>query len=380
MCCGVLSFANQSTLFRGIDCEVSERFGVRMCSGDTVGPGGIFRAMREFPVILECARDVESLCPNAWVINYINPTTVHGIGLKRFAPKLNSFALCDSLHMPHKIRRYAEWAGIVALGEDYTDEAHRGFDLRIAGVNHFTWILKAEVDGRDVAPQIAEWIRAEAATETGGSDVGAKKKYNHTIGYALYEAFGYVPACVAHTKEYVRFWQGLGQTPEPIPPLSIWQTAPRYQRHADMWRQVDDFILGEIPISDYMTTLGADHATDIIESMVGGLNKPFYINTFNQGAVTNMADDAFLELLCDVDLNGPRPRLVGEMPRGLRGMQELVLDTHELTAEAVATCDPVLLRRAMLTDPLVSSIADADAIIRDLLEAEKEALPACWFD
>ena len=161
----VLSFANQSTLFRGIDCEVSERFGVRMCSGDTIGPGGIFRAMREFPVILECARDVESLCPNAWVINYINPTTVHGIGLKRFAPKLNSFALCDSLHMPHKIRRYAEWAGIVAPGEDYSDVVDRGFDLRIAGVNHFTWILKAEYNGRDVAPQIAEWSRAAATWE-----------------------------------------------------------------------------------------------------------------------------------------------------------------------------------------------------------------------
>jgi alpha-galactosidase len=68
------------------------------------------------------------------------------------------------------------------------------------------------------------------------------------------------------------------------------------------------------------------------------------------------------------------------MPRGLRGMQELVLDTHELTAEAVAKCDFSLLRRAMLTDPLVSSIADADAIIGELLEAERDALPSCWFE
>jgi alpha-galactosidase len=127
-----------------------------------------------------------------------------------------------------------------------------------------------------------------------------------------------------------------------------------------------------------MQTFGPDHATDVIENMVGGLGKPFYVNTFNDGAVTNMADDAFLELLCDVDMDGPRPRPVGDMGRGLRGMQELVLDTHELTAEAVAKCDLGLLRRAMLTDPLVSSIADADAIIRELLEAERDALPACW--
>jgi alpha-galactosidase len=146
-----------------------------------------------------------------------------------------------------------------------------------------------------------------------------------------------------------------------------------------MWQQVDDLISGRIPISDYMTMFGPDHATDIIESMVGGLGKSFYINTFNEGAVTNMADDAFLELLCDIDMDGLKPRPVGEMPRGLRGMQELVLDTHELTAQAVATCDFELLRRAMLTDPLTSSIADADAIIRELLDAERDVLPACWF-
>ena len=125
---------------------------------------------------------------------------------------------------------------------------------------------------------------------------------------------------------------------------------------------------------------GPDAATDVIETMVGGLDKPFYLNSFNRGAVSNMADDAFLELLCDIDEAGPHPRPVGEMPRGLRGLQELVLDTHELTAEAVATCDRGLLRRAMLTDPLVTSIGDADAIISELLEAEREVLPSCWYD
>ena len=121
-------------------------------------------------------------------------------------------------------------------------------------------------------------------------------------------------------------------------------------------------------------------STEWVEQLVwGNLEKPFYINTPNRGAVTNMADDAFLELLCDVDMNGPRPRPVGEMPRGLRGLQEVVIDTHELTAEAVATCDHALLRRAMLTDPLVNSIAVADAVIKDLLEIERDALPACWY-
>ena len=375
----VLSFANQTVKYRGIDCILAEKYGIRMCSGDTIGPGGIFRAMREFPQILACARDIEALCPDAWVINYINPSTVHGMGLRRYAPNLKSFALCDSLHMPHVKRRYAKRAGIIADEADFTPAIDAAFDMRIAGVNHFTWMLKAEYQGRDVMPAIAETIRRDAATESDGGDTGAKALFNSTIGHMLYDVFGYVPVCVAHTKEYLPYFQGLGKLADQVPPLSIWETEARYERHAEMWQQIDDFVEGRIPIAEYTTRLGPDHATDVIENMVGNLGKPFYINTANRGAVTNMADDAFLELLCDVDMDGPRPRPVGEMPRGLRGLQEVVIDTHELTAEAVATCDSALLRRAMLTDPLVNSIADADALIQELLAAEQDALPDCWF-
>ncbi len=374
----VLSFADRSVKFRGIDCEVALKYGVRMCSGDTIGPGGIFRTLREFPVIMDCVKDIRSLCPKAWVINYINPTAANGIGLMRYAPDVRSFALCDGLHMPRVKRMYAKRAGIIADDAEYTEAVERKFDLRIAGVNHFTWMLKAEYDGKDVMPRIAEHLRRQAATETDGGDLGAKGKFNDSIGYALYEAFGRVPTCVGHTKEYVRFWQGLGKTAEPIPPLSIWETDVRYKRHADMWAEVDDFVSGRRPMSEFMTVHGPDHATDVIENMVGRLGKPFYINTPNRGAVSNMADDAFLELCCDFTDAGPVPRPAGDFPRGLRAMQEQVLDTHELTAEAAVTCDRAILRRAMLTDPLVSSLADTDAMIDALLEAEKDALPDGW--
>ncbi len=375
----VLSFAKDTVRYRGLDTVISEKYGIRMCSGDTIGPGGVFRAMRELPHILDCARDIEMLCPDAWVINYINPSAVNGMALKRFAPNLKSFGLCDSLHMPHVKRMYAERAGIVGPGEKLTAEQDRKFDLRITGVNHFTWVLKAEFDGRDVMPDIGEYIGRKAATETDGGDTGAKAVHNNAIGYQLFQMFEKVPACVAHTKEYVRYWQGHGVTEESIPELSLWETEARYKRHREMWEQIDRFISGETPIGEYMTTFGPDHATDIIESMVGNLGKPFYINTYNDGAVPNMADDAYLELLCDIDMDGPRPRPVGDMPRGLRSMQEIVLDTHELTAEAVARGDRALLRRALLVDPLTNSIGDTEALIEDLLDAERDAIPQHWY-
>lgn len=375
----VLSFAEQSVKYRGIDCQVSLKYGIRMCSGDTIGPGGIFRAMRELPVIMECARDIEELCPDAWVINYINPSTVNGIALHRYAPKLKSFALCDSHHMPHKKAYYAVRAGIIGDRSGFSEEVDRKFDFRVAGVNHFTWLLKAEFEGKDVMPTIAEAMRKAAGEENNGGDHGAKALHNDAITYELYDIFGYIPTCTAHTKEYVRYWQGHGKTPDAIPPLSIWETEDRYQRHDEMWRQVDDFLTGNVPIAEYMSTFGPDHATDIIENMVGNLGKRFFINTLNRGAVTNMRDDSFLELLCDVSMDGAKPVHVGEMPRGIRGMQELVLDTHELTAEAVVEQSYEKLRRAMLTDPLVNSISDADQIIKELLTLEREMIPVAWY-
>ncbi|TCN26614.1 family 4 glycosyl hydrolase [Mesobacillus foraminis] len=375
----VLSFAEDTVKYRGIDCAISEKYGIRMCSGDTIGPGGIFRAMRELPVIMECARDIEEICPEAWVINYINPSTVNGIALARYAPNLKSFALCDSHHMPHKKIIYAKRAGIIRDKSEYTEETDRKFDLRIAGVNHFTWLLKAEYEGIDVVPAIAESLKRSAETETTGGDKGAKALFNDAISGQLYDIFGYLPTCTAHTKEYVPYWQGLGKRKDTIPPLSIWETEDRYKRHEVMWKQVDSFLSGATPIEEFTTSFGPDHATDIIENMVAGLGKPFYINTLNQGAVSNMNHDAFLELLCEVTMDGVKPLPVGEMPRGIRGMQELVLDTHELTAEAVVEGSMEKLRRAMLTDPLVHSIADADEMIKELLELEKDVIPESWY-
>jgi alpha-galactosidase len=375
----VLSFADHSVRYRGLDCAIALKYGIRMCSGDTIGPGGIMRVLREFPPILAYAKQIEKICPDAWVINYINPTAANGIGLRIFAPRLKSFALCDGLHMPHVKKHYAVRAGIVGKNEEFAVETDKAFDFRIAGPNHFTWLLKATNKGRNVAPAIANSLRKAAAKETEGGDTGAKARFNESISYALYEAFGYVPTCTGHTKEYVRFWQGLGKLPETIPPLSIWETGDRYERHAEMWAQVDSFNYGTRPIGDFVKIMGPDHATDIIETMWAGLGKPFFINTANGAAVPNMPTDAFLEMLCDVSMDGPKPRPVGPAPIGLRGLWQQILDTHELSVRAAVSGNRGTLLQAFLCDPLVSSIADSKAMIGELLEAERKALPEVWF-
>jgi alpha-galactosidase len=365
----ILSFSNKGIYFRGVDCEISLKYGVRMCSGDTIGPGGIFRAMRELPVILDIAKDVEKLCPDAWVINYINPVAINGLGLARYS-KVNSFALCDTHHMPGVKEKYLNLTGIKNADIDR-------FDMTIAGVNHFNWLLDARYDGEDVMGLIAEGIRKLSLREGTSSD--SKESYNNTYAYMLWELFGKIPTNIDHTKEYVPFWQNKSVSEEKPAPLSIFDADLRQRQMAGMWDEIDRYISGERSMDEFHSRYKSDHAVDVIETMWTGNGKQFYINTFNGDAVSNLPADAFLELLCDIDMNGPRPRKAGEFPLGLRAMQMQVIDAHDLTVEAIVRQDRRLLRRAFMTDPIINSISDADAIIHDLFEIEKEALPDGWY-
>lgn len=93
-----------------------------------------------------------------------------------------------------------------------------------------------------------------------------------------------------------------------------------------------------------------------------------------------MPDDAFLEVLCDVSMDGPKPRHIGDAPVGLRGLWQQVLDSHELAVRAAVSGDRDLLFRAFVCDPIVSTMGDADAIINELLDGERDALPDHWFE
>jgi alpha-galactosidase len=325
----VLTFSNKNAFYRGVDTRIAGKYGVTMCSSDTIGPGGIFRALREIPEVLAIASDVKKLAKDAWMINFINPTSVLGIALMRYAPEVKTFALCDGNHLPYAKHYYMKLAGAVP------------------------W---------ETEPSLK-----------------AKPRLNMNYALQLFEVYGAYPTAPSHTKEYVPFFQGYGVSPnEPEPIIKF----DGYNRDAEMkeaWVKTEKLANGETPIKEFLKMAHGDHATDIIEGMWGDLKKPFFINSPNRGAVTNMPNDAFLELECEIDMNGPRPTPFGAMPRGLLGLEMQVLDTHELTAEASVTYDRATLLKAMCTDPIVNNIGDARNIMNELLIAEKEALPVEWF-
>jgi alpha-galactosidase len=273
--------------------------------------------------------------------------------------------------------------------EEIPPEIRQRLDLRVAGVNHFTWMFRLTHNGKDYLPawrellvrQVAEEQRANDAALNDGVDdnARAKARYNYAYALRLFDIFKAYPDRISHTKEYVPYFQGRGQAAVRPEPITVFDAEVRAAQMAQRYRETHDYAEGRKPIQEFIANGRADHATDIIESMWGGLGKPFFINTVNRGAVTNMTDDAYLELRCDVDMAGPRPQPVGPLPLGLSGLTRQVLDTHELTARAAAEFDRDALHQAMLVDPVVNSIEDAEAMIEETFVRQKDGLDARWY-
>ncbi|MAE61841.1 MAG: glycoside hydrolase family 4 [Planctomycetaceae bacterium] len=376
----VLSFSHGNAHYRGVDTQIAAKHGMRMCSSDTIGPGGIFRTLRELPNVVAMAKDAHRLAPDAWVINFVNPTTTMGMGLRRYAPEVRSFALCDGHHEPYCTLEWCKVAGIVPQrATEVPPDVRSRLDLRIGGVNHFTWMVRFTYEGKDMLPAVRRWLRDEMKEHEREPHTHSKIRWNPHYSMQLFDLYGAYPTAIGHTKEYVPFFQGQGVKANKPEPITTFDADARAAEMAADGKQTASYAKGASSPRAFLRNTHDDHATDIIESMYGGLGKPFYINTANGGAVTNLPDDAFIELRCDIDLRGPRPHPFGEMPRGVLALQHQLLDTHELTAEAAMTGDKALLRRAMLTDPICNNIGDADACIRDLLATEREALPGFWF-
>ena len=376
----VLTFSDRNAHFRGIDTEIAARHGIRMCSSDTIGPGGIFRALREVPHAIRMARDAARLAPNAWVINFVNPTTVLGMALRRWAPEVKSFALCDGHHEPFNTLMWCKSVGILPEDADAVPpDVYNRLELAIGGVNHCTWLVRFRYDGKDMMGAVRKKFVQAAREEKKETSEKAKPRFNNHYALQLLDLYGALPTAVSHTKEYVPFFQGYGLAPVRPEPIRTFDAKLRARLMAAAWEITERYAAGKLSVRHFLKNVHNDHATDIIEAMWGNSGKAFYINSPNRGAVTNLPDDAFLELRSDIDMRGPRPQPFGEFPRGLLALQHQVLDTHELTAEAAVTGDRATLRRAMLTDPICNNIADADNCIGDLLEAERDVLSAYWF-
>jgi alpha-galactosidase len=375
----ILAFANDGVKLRGTDADISTKHGMTMCSADTVGAGGIMRTVREVPHQNEILKDVEKLCPDAWVINWVNPTAAMGIAMMRHFPHIKTLAICDGPHNPRFDDTLILNAGLVKKVEEITDSLRSKVVIRSGGINHFNCLIEMSYEGRDLIPHIKAGLKKASQAEHVAAAEDGKINLTNQIAYQLSEAVGYVPKCIWHTQEYLPYFQGHDIDTKKALKIKKWNIELRREWMNECWKDMKNLASGKRPVNDFLKKTSADHASDIIESMWSGKLKKFYINVKNNGAITNLTDDAYVEVPCIVDMNAVRPLPFGPLPRPILGYVQRVLDEHELAVQAAVTCDRKTLMQAFLASMVTVSIPDARNCMEEMLLAEKDYLPAKWF-
>ncbi|HIU20103.1 MAG TPA: alpha-glucosidase/alpha-galactosidase [Candidatus Limiplasma stercoravium] len=336
-----------------IDFEVPKKYGLRQTIADTLGIGGIFRALRTIPVMMDFARDMQDVCPNAWFLNYTNPMAMLTGAMLRMTP-VRTVGLCHSVQVCASTL-------LKGLGMPYDD----GVQWKIAGINHQAWLLELKRDGQDLYPEVKR--RAAQRTE----------KHDDMVRYEIMKRFGYyVTESSEHNAEYMPFFIK-DKYPELIERFNI--PLDEYPRRCV--RQIEDWEkrgreLTENPSLSHERT--HEYASYIIEAMVTG--KPYKIggNVLNTGLIPNLPSEACVEVPCLVDKSGVTPTYVGNLPPQCAALNRTNINVQLLTIEAARTLKKEYIYQAAMMDPHCQSELSIDDIVSlcdDLIAAHEGWLP-----
>lgn len=338
-----------------IDFEIPKKYGLRQTIGDTLGIGGIFRALRTIYVMKGIAADMEAVCPNAWLLNYTNPMAmITGYMLNH--TKVKTVGLCHSVQVCSK--NLLESLGMEDKVEGRVD--------KIAGINHMAWLLEIyDKDGNDLYPEIKKRAAEKNAKEKHGDMV--RFDYIKRLGY-------YCTESSEHNAEYNPFYIKF-KYPELIEKYNI--PLDEYPRRCidqiEKWEKQKEELLAGGKV-EHTRTL--EYASYIMEAMV--TNKPYKIggNVRNTGLITNLPYDACVEVPCMVDANGVTPTFVGKLPPQLAAMNRSNINVQLLTIEAAATGKKEHIYHAAMMEPHTAaelSLDDIFALCDELYDAHEKA-------
>lgn len=335
------------------DFEIPKRYGLRQTIADTLGIGGIMRGLRTIPVLLEMCRDMEALCPDVLLLNYVNPMAINCWALAR-ASTIKTVGLCHSV--PHTARLLARDLGIPAEEVEYL----------VAGINHMAFFLKCERAGEDLYPLLHKVI-AE----------GRVPDYNR-VRYEMLRRLGYfVTESSEHFAEYVP-WFIKRDRPDLIEEYNI--PLDEYIRRCEVqiaeWETLRETLeeSGEpLPVKP-----SGEYGPQIIHSVETGTPRTVYGNVRNGGLIANLPAECVVEVPCLVDGNGVQPTRVGSLPPQLAGLIQTNINVQRLTVEAALTGRREYVYHAAMLDPHTAAELDLEQIwslVDDLIEAHGELLP-----
>lgn len=336
-----------------IDFEIPKKYGVKQTIADTLGIGGIFRGLRTIYVMKDIAKDMEEVCPNAWLLNYTNPMAIVSGYMQRYT-NVKTVGLCHSVQVCSK-----DLLNALDIKVD-------GFKDKIAGINHMAWLLEiTDLKGNDLYPEIKKRAALKNETEKHGDMV--RYEYIKHLGY-------YCTESSEHNAEYNPFFIKPNY-PELIDKFNIPidEYIKRCISQIEGWKKQRDEILNG---GDIIHERSREYGSRIIEAMV--TNKTYKIggNVLNTGLITNLPQNACVEVPCLVDGNGIQPTVIGDLPEQLAAMNRTNINPQILTIEAAATGKREHIYHAAMLDPhtaAVLSIDDIVAMCDELFEAHESA-------
>jgi alpha-galactosidase len=337
-----------------IDFEIPKKYGLKQTIADTLGIGGIMRGLRTIPVMRDFARDMEEVCPDAFLLNYSNPMAILTGYMQRYT-KIKTVGLCHSVQVCSE-------SLLKGLGMEDKLEGCRDM---IAGINHMAWLLDIrDKDGNNLYPEIRERARTKNATE----------KHNDMVRYEYIRHLGYYcTESSEHNAEYNPFFIK-SNYPELIEQFNI--PLDEYPRRCisqiEGWAKEKNNILNHGQITH---TRSREYASYIMEAIV--TNQPYKIggNVLNTGLIDNLPSDACVEVPCLVDSNGIQPCHVGKLPLQLAAMNMTNINAQLLTIEAAVTRKKEQIYQAAMLDPHTAAELSIDDIVKlcdELIDAHGE--------
>ncbi|WP_230399848.1 alpha-glucosidase/alpha-galactosidase [Novisyntrophococcus fermenticellae] len=333
------------------DFEIPKKYGLRQTIADSLGIGGIMRALRTIPVMAGFAKDMEEVCPDTLFMNYTNPMAMLSGYMQRYT-KIRTVGLC------HSVQTCSE---TLLKGVGMEDKLEGRTEL-IAGINHMAWLLKIhDKDGKNLYPQIKERAAKKNAEEKHSDMV--RYEYIKTLGY-------YCTESSEHNAEYNPFFIK-SRYPELISDYNI--PLDEYPRRCinqiEGWNKEKADILEDGKITHERSL---EYASYIMEAVL--TNKPYTIggNVLNTGLIDNLPSDACVEVPCLVDGKGVTPCHIGKLPVQLAAMNMSNINPQLLTIEAAVTKDRQYIYQAAMMDPHTGaelSIGDIKKMCDELIAA-----------